>query len=53
MPNEVLKRRYVRSLGELLGFARCRNHQHRYCDLISSLRQLEGGSGGSDSWTWK
>ena len=36
----------VQSLGELLGFARCRSHQHRYCDLISSLRLLEGGGVG-------
>ena len=43
----------MRSLGELLGFARCRSHQQRYCDWISSLRQLGGGSDGSDSWTLK
>ena len=53
VPKEVLKRRKVQSLGELLGLARCRNHQHRYCDQISSLRRLGGGSDGSDSVTWE
>ena len=35
------------------GLARGWSQQQRYCDRTSSLRQLEEGSDGFDSWTWK